>query len=128
MPWPGDWRGRGGRRAGVLRRDDARGQALMAAGAALSADVVDGLDDSLLLAGGGYARVLEDWRPRPSPVPALLLRGRPTAEMPRGAPDGGRRPHWPLPHDGVDVPGDHYSVLHQDADSTASAIRAWLPR
>ncbi|MER5515821.1 type I polyketide synthase [Streptomyces sp. NPDC002763] len=114
--------------AGVLRRDDARGQALMAAGAALSADVVDGLDDSLLLAGGGYARVLEDWRPRPSPVPALLLRGRPTAEMLRSAPDGDWRPHWPLPHDGVDVPGDHYSVLRQDADSTASAIRVWLPR
>ncbi|MGW2958796.1 hypothetical protein ACWDGI_09935 [Streptomyces sp. NPDC001220] len=98
----------------------------MAAGAALSTDVVDGLDDSLLLAGGGYARVLEDRRPRPSPVPALLLRGRPTAEMPRGAPDGDW--HWPLPHDGVDVPGDHFSLRHQDADGTAAAIRAWLPR
>ncbi|MEV6766938.1 hypothetical protein AB0N16_41200 [Streptomyces sp. NPDC051105] len=60
--------------------------------------------------------------------PALLLRGRPTAEMLCGAPDGAWRPHWTLPHDGVDVPGDHYPVLHQDADSTASAIRAWLPR
>ncbi|MFF7981112.1 SDR family NAD(P)-dependent oxidoreductase [Streptomyces sp. NPDC007901] len=112
--------------AGVLRRGDARGQALMAAGAALSADVVDGLDDSLLIAGGGYARVMESWRPEPSPVPALLLRGRPTAEMLRIAPDGDWRPHWPLPHDGVDIPGDHYSLLQQDADSTAAAIRARL--
>ncbi|MFJ9709415.1 type I polyketide synthase [Streptomyces sp. NPDC101234] len=114
--------------AGVLRRADARGQALVSAGAALPADVVDGLDDSLLITGGGYVRVMEGWRPEPSPVPTLLLRGRPTAEMLRLAPDGDWRPHWPLPHDGVDVPGDHHSLLHQDADSTAAAIRAWLTK
>ncbi|MFD8818763.1 type I polyketide synthase, partial [Streptomyces sp. NPDC059627] len=113
--------------AGVLRRGDVRGQALMAAGAALDAEVVDRLDDSLLIVGGGYARVMESWRPEPSPVPALLLRGRPTAEMLRGAPGADWRPHWPLPHDGMDVPGDHYSLLHQEAAGTATAIRAWLP-
>ncbi|MFD4600970.1 SDR family NAD(P)-dependent oxidoreductase [Streptomyces sp. NPDC058464] len=114
--------------AGVLRRGDVRGQALMSAGAALDAEVVDRLDDSLLIAGGGYVRVMESWRPEPSPVPALLLRGRPTAEMLRSAPDDDWRPHWPLPHEAVDVPGDHYSLLHQDAGSTAAAIRAWLTR
>ncbi|MFJ9561415.1 SDR family NAD(P)-dependent oxidoreductase [Streptomyces fuscichromogenes] len=113
--------------AGVLRRGDARGQALMSAGAGLDAEVVDRLDDSLLIVGGGYVRVMESWRPEPSPVPALLLRGRPTAEMLRSAPGDDWRPHWPLPHDGVDVPGDHYSLLHRDAAGTAAAIRAWLP-
>ncbi|MGW7242656.1 hypothetical protein [Streptomyces sp. NPDC054804] len=29
---------------------------------------------------------------------------------------------------GVNVPGDHFSVLHQEADGTAAAIRAWLRR
>jgi hypothetical protein len=85
----------------------------------------------LLIAGGGYARVLEGWHPEPapesSPVPTLLLRGRPTSEMRRIDPEGDWLPHWPLPHDTADVPGDHYSVVHQDADSTAAAIRAWLP-
>ncbi|WP_406445598.1 SDR family NAD(P)-dependent oxidoreductase [Streptomyces sp. NBC_00631] len=114
--------------AGVLRRGDARGQALMAAGAALDSETADRLDDSLLLVGGGYVRVMESWRPEPSPVPALLLRGRPTADMLRIAPGDDWRPHWPLPHDGVDVPGDHYSLLHQDAAGTATAIRAWLPK
>ncbi|CAM5382178.1 type I polyketide synthase [Streptomyces canus] len=117
--------------AGVLQRGDARALALMAAGAALPADVVAEFDDSLLIAGGGYARVLEGWRPEPvpesSPVPTLLLRGRPTAEMRRIDPEGDWLPHWPLPHDTADVRGDHYSVVHQDADSTAAAIRAWLP-
>ncbi|MFJ4205091.1 SDR family NAD(P)-dependent oxidoreductase [Streptomyces sviceus] len=116
--------------AGVLRRGDARALALMAAGAALPEDVVAEFDDSLLIAGGGYARVLEGWQPEPAPglppVPTLLLRGRPTAEMRRSDPDGDWPAHWPLPHDTADVPGDHYSVVHQDADSTAAAIRAWL--
>ncbi|MDH6439133.1 acyl transferase domain-containing protein/acyl-CoA synthetase (AMP-forming)/AMP-acid ligase II/acyl carrier protein [Streptomyces sp. SAI-144] len=117
--------------AGVLQRGDARALALMAAGAALPEDVVAEFDDSLLIAGGGYARVLEGWHPEPvpesSPVPTLLLRGRPTAEMRTIDPEGDWLPHWPLPHDTADVPGDHYSVVHQDADSTAAAIRAWLP-
>ncbi|MEU0943117.1 type I polyketide synthase [Streptomyces canus] len=116
--------------AGLLRRGDARALALMAAGAALPEDVVAEFDDSLLIAGGGYARVLEGWQPEQDPgippVPTLLLRGRPTAEMRRSDPGGDWLPHWPLPHDTADVPGDHYSVVHQDADSTAAAIRAWL--
>ncbi|MFF7642523.1 SDR family NAD(P)-dependent oxidoreductase [Streptomyces canus] len=115
---------------GVLRRGDARALALMAAGAALPEDVVAEFDDSLLIAGGGYARVLDGWQPEQDPglppVPTLLLRGRPTAEMRRGDSDGDWLPHWPLPHDTADVPGDHYSVVHRDADSTAAAIRAWL--
>ncbi|MGX1135596.1 acyl transferase domain-containing protein/acyl-CoA synthetase (AMP-forming)/AMP-acid ligase II/acyl carrier protein [Streptomyces glaucescens] len=114
--------------AGVLRRDDPRGLALMAAGAALPDDVVAASDDSLLIAGGGYARVLEDWNPEPSPVPTLLLRGRPTAEMRSIAPDADWQPRWPHPHEGADLTGDHYSVLHRHADGTAAAIRAWLTR
>ncbi|WP_031498215.1 type I polyketide synthase [Streptomyces bicolor] len=111
---------------GVLRRDDARGLALMAAAAALPDDVVDEFDDSLLMVGGGYARVMEQWRPEPSPVPTLLLCGRPTAQMRRIDPERDWQPHWPLPHDSADVPGDHYSVVHHDAATTAAAIRGWL--
>ncbi|MFE6175700.1 SDR family NAD(P)-dependent oxidoreductase [Streptomyces sp. NPDC056464] len=114
--------------AGLLRRDDPRGLALMSAGEALPDDFVDQLDDSLLIAGGGYARVLENWRPEPSPVPTLLLRGRPTLHMRRLAPDRDWEPQWPLPHDSADLPGDHHSVLQRDADATAAAIRAWLTR
>ncbi|MFB6933933.1 SDR family NAD(P)-dependent oxidoreductase [Streptomyces chartreusis] len=114
--------------AGVLRRDDPRGLALMSAGTTLPADIVDELDDGLLIAGGGYARVLENWQPEPSPVPTLLLRGRPTSHMREADPERDWRPQWPLPHDSADLPGDHYSVLNRDADSTAAAIRTWLTR
>ncbi|PWI13683.1 DNA-binding protein [Streptomyces sp. Act143] len=111
---------------GVLRRDDARALALMAAGAELPDDVVAEFDDSLLIAGGGYARVLENWEPEPSPVPTLLVRGRPTAQMLRVDPAADWRPRWPLPHEAVDVPGDHYTLVHHDADTTAAAMRTWL--
>ncbi|MGI5451709.1 type I polyketide synthase [Streptomyces sp. CA-249302] len=114
--------------AGLLSRGDPRGLALMAAGADLPDDVVEQMDDSLLLAGGGYARVLEDWRPEPSPVPTLLLRGLPTPHMRQLDPDADWEPDWPLPHDVADLPGDHYTLLHRDAGSTAAAIRAWLPK
>lgn len=112
--------------AGVLRRDDERALALMTAGAELPDDVVAEFEDSLLIAGGGYARVLENWDPEPSPVPTLLVRGRPTAQMRRIDPDGEWLPRWPLPHDTADVPGDHYTLVHHDADTTAAAMRAWL--
>ncbi|MDN3024017.1 type I polyketide synthase [Streptomyces sp. S.PB5] len=114
---------------GVLRRDDERALALMAAGAELPDEVVAEFEDSLLIAGGGYARVLENWEPEPSPVPTLLVRGRPTAQMLRNDPDGDWRPDWPLAHgtaETVDVPGDHYTLVHHDADTTAAAMRAWL--
>ncbi|MFC8516424.1 SDR family NAD(P)-dependent oxidoreductase [Streptomyces sp. NPDC057257] len=113
--------------AGLLRRGDPRGLALMAAATDLPDEAAEQMDDSLLIAGGGYARVLEDWRPEPSPVPTLLLRGRPTPHMRRIDPDGGWEPEWPLPHDTADIPGDHYTLLHRDADGTAAALRAWLP-
>ncbi|HEX6360693.1 type I polyketide synthase [Actinophytocola sp.] len=109
---------------GVLRRDDPRGLALMAAGAALPEDTQ--LDDSLLIAGGGYARLLADWEPEPAPVRTLLVRCAPTDHMRRTDPDRDWRPQWPLPHDTADVPGDHYSLVHHDAGTTAAAIRAWL--
>jgi hypothetical protein len=43
-------------------------------------------------------------------------------------PDRDWRPRWPLPHEAVDIPGDHYTVLSHDAETTAAAIRAWLPK
>jgi hypothetical protein len=111
---------------GLLRRGDPRGLALTAATADLPDESVDEWDDSLLIAGGGYVRVLKSWRPEPSPVPAVLLRGRPTAVMAQTSPGHDWRPRWPLPHDTVDIPGDNQSLLHHDAGTTAAAIRTWL--
>ncbi len=111
---------------GLRRRGDERGLALVTVTADLPETAVDEWDDSLLIAGGGYVRVLEAWRPEPSPVPTVLVRGRPTEAMLRADPGRDWQPHWPLPHDTVDVPGDNHSMIQQDARATAAAIRAWL--
>jgi rifamycin polyketide synthase module 1/2/3 len=53
----------------------------------------------------------------------------PTATRPCWSPTGDTcrgSPHWPLPHDTAGVPGDHYSMIHHDADTTAEAIRTWI--
>ena len=82
--------------------------------------------DNAVLVGGGYQRMFEGLPPQPSPVPTLLLRAGPTPRMRRIDPDRDWSVRWPLPHQAVDVPGDHDTVLTTDAPTTAAAIRTWL--
>jgi acyl transferase domain-containing protein/acyl-CoA synthetase (AMP-forming)/AMP-acid ligase II/acyl carrier protein len=82
--------------------------------------------DHAVLVGGSYQRMFEGLPPQPSPVPTLLLRAGPTPRMRRIDPDRDWSVRWPLPHQAVDVPGDHDTVLTTDAPSTAAAIRTWL--
>jgi thioesterase domain-containing protein len=109
------------------RRDD-RLMALMARDAAQPPELFGTLfEDSLILAGGAYARIFEDWRPEPLAVPTVLLRAdTPTDEMRSIPPGDDWRSRWPLPHETVDIPGDHFTVLDEDAGTTAAAIRAWV--
>ncbi|MFC5213847.1 type I polyketide synthase, partial [Streptomyces coerulescens] len=78
-----------------------------------------------LTATAHYGGLFDGWRPAPlaeSPRtlfvsaaehdPALLL--------------GAGRPDWPLPHEALEVPGTHVSLLDGDADTTARAVHAWL--
>ncbi|WP_192583293.1 hypothetical protein [Streptomyces albicerus] len=36
------------------------------------------------------------------------------------------RTSWPLPHEFVDVPGNHLTLLQEHARTTASAVREWI--
>jgi thioesterase domain-containing protein len=60
------------------------------------------LDDDRLTAMGAYLRLLTDMTPGPVKAPTLLLRA------------------------GVDIPGDHFSVIEAHADTTARSIHDWL--
>ncbi|MFD9697745.1 SDR family NAD(P)-dependent oxidoreductase [Lentzea sp. NPDC059081] len=114
---------------GVLARDSDRGLALVVGeGRVPTDDYVSVVDDAAIVAGGAYVRMFEDWRPDPSPVPALLLRAGPTREMLAADPARDWRPRWSLPHDVVDVPGDHDTVLTDHAATTAAAVLDWLSR
>src|SRR5262249_55140205 len=111
-------------------RGDDRLMALVARDATRPPEQFEDLfEDSVIIAGGAYSRMFEDWRPEPVAVPTVLLRAdTPTDEM-RSIPSGRDwRPHWPLPHDTVDIPGTHFTALDEDAGTTAAAIRDWIDR
>ncbi|WP_086661926.1 hypothetical protein [Lentzea kentuckyensis] len=44
-------------------------------------------NDAAILAGGGYVRIFDGWRPPPSTAPTPLLRAGPTREMLARDPD-----------------------------------------
>ncbi len=111
-------------------RNDGRQTALVAQAANMPEEVFTDLcTDSVVLAGGAYARLFDTWRPPPLAVPTLLVRSdTPTPEMRGPVPLTDWRPHWPPPHDVVDVPGDHLSMLDAHADTTMTAVRDWIDR
>ncbi|MFB7928165.1 type I polyketide synthase [Streptomyces sp. NPDC056039] len=86
-----------------------------------------GDDDSALAAIGTYNRIFLDWDPEPVATPTLLVRAlRPTPAMAASADAGQWRTSWPTAHDVADVPGDHLTMMREHAETTASAIRAWI--
>ncbi|GHE61891.1 type I polyketide synthase [Streptomyces capitiformicae] len=86
-----------------------------------------GDNDHAVAAMGAYTRMFLDWDPEPVATPTLLVRAtRPTPEMAAGADGDAWRTSWPLPHDAVDVPGDHFSLQGEHAPATVTAIRTWL--
>ncbi|MEU9890507.1 type I polyketide synthase [Sphaerisporangium sp. NPDC051011] len=84
--------------------------------------------DDRLTAMGLYNRHFVGWRPGPIEAPILLLRAREpllgTTVDPTGVHDW--RAYWPVAHEAVDIPGDHFTTLEEHADSTAKAVRAWV--
>ncbi|BEL06055.1 type I polyketide synthase [Actinoplanes sichuanensis] len=108
-------------------REDPRALALVDADRNRPAEMFDGVfSDAVMIAGGAYVRLFDGWEPEPSHIPTLLVRATPTKEMRETDPAGRWQPHWPRPHDVVDVAGDHYSMLTTHAEATADAIRTWL--
>ncbi|WP_228717938.1 type I polyketide synthase [Kitasatospora acidiphila] len=91
------------------------------------ADGSTGDEDAALAAMGAYTGLFMDWRPEPVDTPTLFLgAAQPTPLMAARTDGDAWRASWPLPHDRVEVPGDHVSLLREQATSTVTAIRAWI--
>ncbi|GGX29635.1 type I polyketide synthase [Streptomyces lomondensis] len=89
--------------------------------------VFTGDDDSALAALGAYNRIFLGWDPEPLTTPTLLVRAlRPTPAMAAAADSDDWRASWPSAQDVVDVPGDHLTMMRDHAETTASAVRAWI--
>ncbi|MFD7548698.1 type I polyketide synthase [Streptomyces sp. NPDC059816] len=83
------------------------------------------MDGTRLTAMGKYFRILDDYTPPEVAAPVLLVR----ASNPLGesAPTvGDWRSSWPGAHTVLDVPGDHFSMMEQHADTTAATVSDWL--
>ncbi|MFC6849672.1 type I polyketide synthase [Streptomyces caelestis] len=100
-------------------------------GRSLAEAPVDGaaalLDDTVLTAMGGFARVLAGWRPADLDVPALQVRASRPLPGP-GFPESGWQAHWPgrTAPVAVDVPGDHFTMITEHAGTTLDAVRTHL--
>ncbi len=79
--------------------------------------------ESSLLTMGAYWRLIPEWEPRDIAAPGLFLR----AAQPLGdAYERGLLPAWQLPETILEVPGDHFGVIGDRAESTARAVDEWL--
>ncbi|OLB75789.1 MAG: hypothetical protein AUI14_20350, partial [Actinobacteria bacterium 13_2_20CM_2_71_6] len=65
--------------------------------------------EAWLTATAVHMHLFDGWQPDPVPTPTLLVRA--TEPEPRA--------HWPVPHDTVEVPGDHFSMMERYARDTA---------
>jgi thioesterase domain-containing protein len=84
----------------------------------------DNRDDAWLTAMAHYVSL--DWAdPQKSAVPALLVRTRRSLS---GAPVSFPPAAWDFSSHVtvVDVPGDHFTIMEDDADTTAQAVNEWL--
>ncbi|PAZ14979.1 polyketide synthase, partial [Streptomyces sp. SA15] len=84
-----------------------------------------------LTAMAAYFGMFEHWQPKEISTPTLLVRAsecyglEPGQEQP---PAEQWQAVWPLPHDAIDVPGNHYTMLEGHGDVTAVAVHEWLTR
>lgn len=61
-----------------------------------------------------------------APVAAPTLQVQPCEPMPGMGEDEQWRSAWPHPHETIEVPGDHWTMMMDDAASTAAAVERWI--
>ncbi|MFF4739679.1 SDR family NAD(P)-dependent oxidoreductase [Streptomyces sp. NPDC001262] len=85
------------------------------------------VEDDQLTAMAWYAELFDGWRPAPVTVPTLFVGAQQEClqeVLGDGLPDW--RPDWHLPHSRREVTGNHFSMLEEDAATTAAAVHQWL--
>jgi thioesterase domain-containing protein len=83
-------------------------------------------DDTRLVASGWYTRLFGAFEPEAVHHPQLLLRA--TKPLGRDVQGDGWRSTWPLPHDSVDVEGNHFSIMEDNCSSTVEVLESWIQR
>jgi thioesterase domain-containing protein len=82
------------------------------------------LTETRLTAMAWYMKLLMDWKGSEVAAPTLMVR---PADPMLGMSAGGEwRTQWPYPHDTVEVPGDHWTMMMEGAVSTAEVVEQWV--
>ncbi|MFB9909381.1 type I polyketide synthase [Allokutzneria oryzae] len=85
------------------------------------------MDDARLSAMGWYLTLFGKWGPDEINTRTLLVRAtEPLSQGSMRALGEDWRSFWEYPHDVVDVPGNHFSMLEEYSSQTASAINEWI--
>ncbi|HEY5151901.1 MAG TPA: beta-ketoacyl synthase N-terminal-like domain-containing protein [Mycobacterium sp.] len=79
------------------------------------------VDDRRLTGMGAYSRLFSDWHAQPIMAPTLFVKA---AESYDGGLIGGDG--WVLPHDVVEVTGNHFTMLEEHSATTAQAVDRWV--
>ncbi|MUL43623.1 SDR family NAD(P)-dependent oxidoreductase [Streptomonospora sp. PA3] len=97
-------------------------------GGILDRDRELGLTDAArATAMGCYLELFAQWSPQKTAAPAAQVRPADPVADAQGTADAGLwRFTWPLPHDTVEVPGDHLTMMEDSAHQTAAAVKRWL--
>jgi acyl transferase domain-containing protein/thioesterase domain-containing protein/acyl carrier protein len=82
------------------------------------------VDDARLTAMASYMSLLGELEVGPLEAPVLLVRAAEAIAGDLGEVEW--RPRWEVPHDAVDTPGNHLSMMDAHAAATAAAISDWL--
>ncbi|MGW1163668.1 thioesterase domain-containing protein, partial [Streptomyces sp. NPDC002519] len=83
------------------------------------------VDVDQLTATAHYGRLFTGWRPTGEEASGRTLFVA-AAEHDPALLMGADRPSWPLPHEAVEVPGNHATLLDGDAETTARTVHTWL--
>ena len=83
-----------------------------------------------LTALGSYRKLFRDWKPEPVDAPTLFVRPEECVPGDPSAPPMTEdwRAYWPLSHSEATVPGDHCTIVAENADAVATEVHAWLAR
>ena len=84
------------------------------------------LNDTRLTAMGWYTEWVMGWDLKAIDAPTLLVAAE--EPMTEAVGEAGWQPEWPFRHDTVEVGGDHFTMLQDQADNVASEVGNWLGR
>ncbi len=82
------------------------------------------LTETRLTAMAWYMKLLMDWEVSEVNAPTLMV--RPSEPMQGMSAEGEWKTQWPHPHDSVEVPGDHWTMMMESDISTAQAMEEWI--